>query len=526
MARFTAPAAVLPLYTRAPAAPSLRRRIAVMLAQLAVAAVYGVAVIALPPNLWVLLGLPVVVCLLAALWLMPDRGVFPLKAISRSTGVLFVLMILWPSYIAVVLPGLPWLTPTRFALFVVTLFFLYSVSTSALLRRHLATVARSSPLLWLAFLVWQASMFYTAPFSHQIGATAKALIDNQLRFTEVFFVGCLIFARRGTPTRTIAWLLVLAIVCAVDGFIELRLEYPPWANHIPSFMRVDDAMLANILGSQARSADGLYRVRGPATNSLIFAEFLALCVPFIIHWLLTSRSLLVKALMVVTWGIVTAAILTTQSRLGLVGTIVALGIYVPLWAYRQWRADRTSIIGPSILIGAPLVALALIGVVFSSHTLSQRVLGGGAQAASTEARAIQRHMAVPKLEANPIGHGLGQSGYVLGYVNPAGIVSVDSHYLTTLLDLGIPGALGFYGMFLVGGVLGARLYLTTADRETELAGPLGAMCLVFVVIKAVLSEENNHSLVMLFLGMLVALWARERQLYDPDNPFPPGGLAR
>ena len=325
-----------------------------MLAQLGLAAAYGVAVNALPPNLWVILVAPVAVGLLVALWLMPDRGTFPLKAIARGTGVLFVLMVLWPSYIAVVLPGLPWLTPTRFALFAVTVIFLYSVSTSALLRRHLMTVARSSPLLWFAFLVWQASMFYTAPFSHQMGATAKAIIDNQLRFTEIFFIGCLVFAYRGTPTRTITVLLALAVVCALDGFVEQRLGYPPWANHIPSFMKIDDATLANILGSQARSADGLYRVRGPATNSLIFAEFLALCVPFIIHWLLTSKSLLVKALMVATWVILTAAILTTQSRLGLVGTIVALGVYVPLWAYRQWRADRTSIVGPSILIGAPL----------------------------------------------------------------------------------------------------------------------------------------------------------------------------
>ena len=135
-------------------------------------------------------------------------------------------------------------------------------------------------------------------------------------------------------------------------------------------------------------------------------------------------------------------------------------------------------------------------------------------------------MAVPKVAANPIGHGLGQSGYVLGYVNQAGVMSVDSHYLTTLLDLGILGTLGFYGMFLVGGVLGARLYLTTTDRETALAGPLAAMCLVFFVIKAVLSEENNHSLVMLLLGMLVALWARERRLYDPDNVFPLLGKSR
>ena len=75
-------------------------------------------------------------------------------------------------------------------------------------------------------------------------------------------------------------------------------------------------------------------------------------------------------------------------------------------------------------------------------------------------------------------------------------------------------------MFLVAAWLGIRLYLTTADREAELAGPLAAMFLVFVVVKSVLSEENNHSLVLLLLGMLLALSARERKLIDADNPFP------
>ena len=162
----------------------------------------------------------------------------------------------------------------------------------------------------------------------------------------------------------------------------------------------------------------------------------------------------------------------------------------------------------------------MIGVVFSSHTLTMRVLGGGAQAASTEARAEQRRIGIPKILANPIGHGLGQSGTVLNYVSPTGITTVDSHYLTTLLDLGIVGTLSFYGMFLVAAWLGLRLYLGAGERETELAGPLAAMFLIFVVVKSVLSEETNHSLVLLLLGMMMALRARDRKLSTIDLSSP------
>ena len=509
---FNASQPILPLYTRNPEPPSLGRRVVVMLAQLTVAAIYGVAVVALPQNMLFLLMLPVIVCLLIALWLMPDRGVFPVSAIERSYTPLLVLMIIWPQYIAIVLPGLPWLTPTRLSLFVVTLFFLYSLSTSSLLRRHLLTVARSSPLLWTAFLLWQGSMVISLPFSHAIGQSAKIFVDDQLRLTGMFFLGCLVFTRRGAATRTIAIILILAVLCVIDGFVELKLQYPPWAHHIPSFMRIDDASLANILGSQSRSADGIYRVRGPFSVSLLLAEFLALTVPFILHWLLTGRSLLLRLAMIVTFCFVFSGIVVTGSRLGLVGIIVAVATYLPMWAFRQWRSNRTSIIGPSILIGAPIVALAMIGVVFSSHTLRTRVLGGGAQAASTEIRAEQTRLGIPKILANPIGHGLGQSGSALNFIATNGMTTIDNDYLSTLLELGIIGTLGFFGMFFVGARLGLEAYSTTGDRETELVGPLASMCMVFVVVKMVLSEEVNHSLAFLMLGMLMALRARHLKI--------------
>jgi len=488
--------------------------------QLLAAAAYGVAAVALPPELFVLLIVPIAACLLVVMWLMPDRRIFPLNPIVRSYGITLFLMVAWPNYIAVVLPGLPWVTPTRLALLVLTFLFLYSVSTSSPLRHRLMTVARSAPLLWVAFLTWQVSMFISLPFSTSPSDSLKGLVDNELRLTQIFFIGCLVFARRGGATATVRMLVIMAFVSAIDGFVELKLGYPPWAYSIPSFMRIDDKALAAILGSQARSDDGLYRVHGQYGNSLIFSEFLAMCTPFILHYLLTGRTARLRVAMAFLWPLVIATIVVTQSRLGLIGTLLSVGFYVPFWAYRQWRANPTSITGPSLLFGAPLVAAALMGVVFSSHTLAMHVLGGGAQASSDEARVVQRQMAIPKIATHPLGHGLNQSGQVLGFTAPNGLLTVDNHYLTTLLDLGIPGAVGFYGMFLVAAWCCARIFMTTSDRENELAGPLGVMCVNFVILKSVLSEDQNHSLALLLLGMAAALWARERRLIDPDNLFP------
>lgn len=246
-----------------------------------------------------------------------------------------------------------------------------------------------------------------------------------------------------------------------------------------------------------------------------------MCMPFILHWMVTGRTFALRASMIAAWILVFAAIWVTQSRMGIVGALIAHLTYLPVWAYRRWKTDRSALLGPFILFGTPLAVVVGLGIVFSSHTLTAKVMGGPAAAASNAARATQRAMAIPKVLHNPIGHGLGQSGTVLGFANLGGFITVDNHYITTSLDLGILGLFSFYGMFLIGAWTGVKMFIDTTDRETELAGPLAMMFIVFFVIKSVLSQENNHSLVMLFLGMLIALRARDLKLVDPKHLFPP-----
>lgn len=503
---------ILPGYVRGPMRPSRGRQAFVLAAQLLAAAVYGVAAVFLPIEMIFVLAVPIVICLLVVLWIMPDRAVFPITAIEKSYRILLIFMVIWPTYLAVALPGLPWLTPTRIMLFVVTILFCYSLATSAQLRGYLLAVAMQVRLFWIGFLMWQASMLLSLPLSAHPATSVKMLIDRQLGYTESLFLGCLVFYRRGMATWTIGCVLILAVICAVDGFIELKMGHPPWTLYIPSFMRVDEVFLANVLGAQARSGDGLYRVRGQYSNSLIFAEFLALCMPFILHWMLTGRSIGIRSAMPFVMGLLLAAIIVTQSRLGLIGTIVAVATYVPLWAFRQWRANPTSILGPTLLFGAPLIAFGLIAVVFSSHRLSQSVLGGGAQEASNQGRTDQRKASIPLVLSNPIGYGLGEGGRKLNFRAPDGTLSMDDNYMATTLDLGVLGVIGYYGIFVAAAWAAVKCYLAADDRESELAGPLASMFIIFLVVRYVLAEEDNHPLVLLFVGMAMALRARNSKL--------------
>lgn len=508
--------APLPQYRRAETPTPVSRAVS-FAGKIALAAGYGVLVVLLPPQRLFLLAIPIVVMLLLTLWMLPDRKQYSFRTITALFVPLVVTQIIWPQYIAVSLPGLPWMTPTRLILFALSATFLYSLATSSALRAQALAIASDARAFWIAFVVWEVMQFITIPVSPDIGQSAKKAIDNQFEFTCLFFIGCIVFYRPGWARKISLWLIVLAAICCIDGLIEQRNGAPPWAGHIPSFLRVDDNYLATVLGSQARSADGIYRVRGPFSNSLTLAEYLACCMPFILHWLFRGKSVAMKALLGLGWLLVVVGIVITTSRLGLVGALIGHIVYLALWAYRRAKTDTGTMAGPAAVVGAPIVIALALALILSSNTLTTKFFGGGAQQASNAARDEQLAMAIPKVAANPFGHGLGMSGGTLGFVSPSGIITVDNYFITTVLDLGVVGLAAFVAMWLTAAATAARVYLRARDDEMELAGALAAMFVTSIIVRWVFSQEDNLPLFFILIGMTMALRARAKAADEADK---------
>lgn len=486
------------------------RQIGTVLARAMLAAAYGALAVLMPPSQLVFLAGPIVVMLFITLWMLPDRRTFPLAAIEGVFAVYFVVSTLWPTYLAVVLPGLPWLTPTRVVLFVQTFLLIYSVSTSSDLRQLIGKVVKQSPWVWSCFLVWEATQIITLPISSAAGFSAKLFFDNQITLVGVFFVACLVFTRRGWASWLAAATIILAVISSIDGFYELHIGFPPWANSIPSFMRIDEKALAHILGAQSRAADGLYRVHGQFTLSLTYAEYLALGLPFLVHQIVAANGIPRRIFLIFALILVVAAINYSQSRLGLVGAMVTFITYPLMWSYRIWRTGKGGMLGPALLFAAPLAVVLSLGVVLSSHSLTTRIFGGGAQAASDDSRRVQREMAIPKVLKNPIGYGLGTSGGVLGFTNPGGFLTIDSGLLTVVLDQGIAGMVAFFGLLFAAVRRGVIVFMNSTDPEISLAGPAAIAVLNFITIRFVLSQEDNFPIAFLLLGLIMALVARDR----------------
>jgi len=499
----------LPLYTRAviDSPPLWRRGLRVVLL-VALAALYGVGMAYLPQQLIVLPMIPIVVLLLLSLWMLPDRAAFPERTLTAAFTWFVALYYLWPSYIAIALPGLPWFSAGRLALLVLLVIALYCLATSSVFRRELLASAQASRVVWALLLIELATQALPIFYSQGPFTVAAKFINDQIYWTAPFLVGCFVFGRPGRVQRFIRTMIIIVVTLSIFGFLEHYQQKLFWEGHIPSFLKVDnDQLLDTIFSSQKRDYIGTYRVHSTFSVSLIYAELLVLVLPFVLHGFATAQTVKHRLMMAAAWLLIIPNILFTDTRLGKIGFIIAHIGYALIWALRT-RRRNASFLSTAVVVAIPVLAAIGLGVIFASHTLHAMVFGSEGYAGSNDARVDQMNMGIPKILHNPLGYGAGTGGMVLGYRSPGGQLTIDSQYLKTALEFGVIGMIATYAAFLWAGWLALKLYFQTSDRELELAGPTALLLANYVIIKGVLAEDYNNTLGYIAVAIVIALLAR------------------
>ena len=110
----------------------------------------------------------------------------------------------------------------------------------------------------------------------------------------------------------------------------------------------------------------------------------------------------------------------------------------------------------------------------------------------------------------PQGHGIGMSAETLGYRMESGQLSIDTYYLAVALEYGIIGFLVYYGFFILGTYYASRTTILKKYEQAEFRFliPIAIALVNFLVIKSIFSQQDNHPLAFMFVGMLVGLLYR------------------
>lgn len=497
---------------------------------LAFMALYGGAFALFMPALMLPMLLPFAVLALLVIWLLPEMQRPPIKTLAVLLFAYLIALLCWPDYLALTLPGLPWITAIRLTGTPLVLLLLLCLSVSSGLRGEIMAQLRMMPVASWLLAMFMVVATLSIAFPGDVLFSVNRYILIVLNWICVFLVSCVIFNRPGM-TRRFVWLLwgCTLLVCGIC-LLEWRAKAVPWAGHIPSFLQIEDPNVIRFLSGTTRAAGGIYRAQSKFTTSLGFGEFLALSTPFILHMTVISRSLFIRFAGAGTLALVLWCVIRTGSRLAILGFMLSFLLYIAIYAVLSLRRNPDNLVARMVLLSYPLMFGAFVLSTFTVDAVKYRVWGGGAAQYSTQARQEQWRMGVPMVVKNPLGHGIGRGALTLGFVTEKGTLTIDSYYLSVLLETGLLGFIGFYGTFVAAiFYAGRRLWFMSQAPPTDDYLYVGPACIAlvnFLVGKSVLSQQENHPLVFVILALLFVL-GNALLRCQPQSPLflPAGGQA-
>lgn len=493
----------------------LQRRLTwlITLAAAALCLPYGFYYALFTPWLLVPLLVPVVILAAVMIWALPDLAEVPEQTLEALLYAFFIVLFAWPNYLAIDLPGLPWITAARIVGTPMALLLVVSISTAPKFRREMGDILAASPWVWKALLVFVTLQTLSLPFSHKYGDSIARYVLAQFTQTAVFFIAAYVFRKPGRTLRWAAIFWALAMWVSAIAIVEFHLNHVPWSGHVPPLLQVQDEVVQKILAGAVRSATGQYRAASVFSTALGLSEFLALTIPFVLHFAVSSGYRpIVRMLAAASIPIILLVILYTDSRLGLLGLFLSIMLYVLYSGLQRWRRNRQTIFAPVVVLSYPAMFVTFVGLSFTVGRIKAKVWGTGQYAASNQGRIDQWHMGIPKIVSHPLGHGVGMGADALGFTNPSGVLTIDSYWLALALEYGIVGLIAYLAMFATSAYAGARIAFAAkeSDRELDWLMPLSITLLVFLALKLVFAQDDSHPALFMMMGIVTALVYRAR----------------
>ncbi|MFD1610298.1 O-antigen ligase family protein [Sphingomonas tabacisoli] len=467
---------------------------------------YGLCVALLPPLFLLYFSFPVLVLVLLTIWALPDGTRGPLGLLTFSFFAFAAVLVIWPDYMAVQIPGFAWISARRIWSWMLALSLLLCLSMSGEMRRELADRMGKTKPFWIMAATYFALHWLTLPISATVAVSFNQSLNQVFVWGLPLIAATFLFDKPKNLRRWEVLILIAVAINCVISILEYRNGRLLWADHIPGFLTVQDEVLQRILQGAIR--DGEYRVTSVFTVALCLAEFLSLAVPYALHRAFSSNHLGRILFWVLVDLVLLGAIILTRARLGIVGLLVSHSVFLLLWGAKRWMAKGRDLIGPAISLAYPVAASAFIFAMLFVPAVHNRTIGGGSTGFSDDSRKVQFHMFWPKLFRNPFGYGTARSGDTLDYHLPSGMVTVDSYFISVGLDYGVLGLICFFGMFFYTFALASRTYLTSNSKEAELALPLACGIAVLFFVRLVLSQSDNVPFIFILFGMTIAMYAR------------------
>lgn len=457
-------------------------------------------------------GFPIGIFIVLVMWLLPDVNRPERPPFYKLLAAYLVLM-LWPNYVAVVLPGLPWLTPPRVMLAIMLLVMMVHFPQNGDTRRQLLDLLTWDRIAFRMYCTYLCIGLLLVPFSREPTTSLTFfLLQEVLAIAPMLLAACVFAVRPDMIGRVFQIIVLTAIATMLIAVLENRMQMPPWANYIPGFMRIDPALLERVLSPQARFTDGRYRIRSIFMVVLYYTQYLSLVMPLVVYAIWRAKGRL-KPLAWLLIPLILHTVWFANARTAVIGLLGALfGIMGLVTIRNMFFRKRGDPFKANILVVALMFVIILLGgAIASSHRLQMITFGSQAHTASNESRDRQWANTFEHLKTNPVGVGPGNSLWYVGVPNfKSPIPVIDSLWINFLTDYGIIGFICYFGCFVRVGWIGIRTFLRAETEEEERAGIMGISLLNYVVVDYVISQTDSGYIALVYVVGILAL-ARQQQ---------------
>lgn len=476
--------------------------------------VYGFFFSLIAPYYFVALVSPIIFVSFLVIWVLPDTIRPPVRTLEWLFYAMFISLAVWPNYLAIALPGLPWITMIRLTGFPLLLTLLVCLSVSSDFRRQLIRTFRALPAIPILLGIFVVIQLLSIGLSKDVGSSIQKFIVAQTTWTASFVVGAYLFLRSGQIRRWSTILWAVALFVSVISILEYRVGHVLWLGHIPSFLKIEDEAVQRILGGSMRAGTTRYRTQANFSTPLGLAEFIALSLPFVLHFATSRFSLPMRLTAIASIPVLLYGCFLTDAKLGTVGCLAGIILYGFVVAFQNWRKNKQSLVAATFTFSYPAGLCLVVAALMFVGRFRRIILGDGSHANSTDARYTQYAMGFERVLQWPFGYGIGMGGDALGFgLNSHGMMTIDTYYLSIVLEYGVLGFIIYYGMFAIGIFEGGRrsLMLPSQNEDRSFLLPITVSLITFIIIKSVFSQQDNHPVVFMMLGALVALISTYRR---------------
>lgn len=431
------------------------------------------------------------------------KGDFPASRARGWLGVLVVVTVFWPTYIALRADPLPALDPRRLFSLGVLCLVAYELVSRASTRTKLVSLRGFSlfvGVLLISILILRWKSAFGAPLP---GYALPLVFWETASYSAVAFACMLILRGDDVPEFVAHLILKVGIVCGLIALVEFASQRNVLLEILGRFANTDEYTSTAL--SLSRIRDGRLRAQGPFEHPLQLAEFGCIVFAFsmaYIFWRPENR----KVGKLLAWSALCLSIVSivlSFSRSGVLAAMVIAAWLGVLKMLSPRAGARLSGFEASLRLG--LVAALLLGAAVAVIPTALELARGStrAESESSQSRQIMMSKGLAEIEQSPLaGSGIGTAAVAAGIKGSGGVPTLDNYLLLIAIDSGLVYLVLFVLLFVGPAVWAGQLLVSGAGRGPAFLAGASAALLSMLVLRSVLAINYNLPIAFLLVGLM------------------------